>query len=107
MISHRQLPRALTAPLLDVLSQISTSERDLIRVIVDVVTELRSSYTENKEDEEVISCSSYVFRGIAKWIVSRRWQTVTGRKDPKKILRARLERHCSLWMTRKLDIRLQ
>jgi hypothetical protein len=53
MISHRNLPQSLIAPCLDVLSKISTSERDLIRIIVDVVTELRSTYTEAREDDSV------------------------------------------------------
>lgn len=41
MISQPNLPEPLIPRCMDVLSKISTSERDLIRLIVDVVTELR------------------------------------------------------------------
>lgn len=41
MISQRTLPETIIPLCLDVLYKISDSERDLIRVIVDVVTELR------------------------------------------------------------------
>jgi condensin complex subunit 3 len=41
MIAMPDLPQALIPRCLDVLKKISTSERDLIRLIVDVVTELR------------------------------------------------------------------
>lgn len=41
MISQRTLPSTIMPLCLDILYKISDSERDLIRVIVDVVTELR------------------------------------------------------------------
>lgn len=41
MISQASLPQELIPRCMDVLSKISNSERDLIRVVVDVVTELR------------------------------------------------------------------
>jgi condensin complex subunit 3 len=41
MISQRSLPESIIPLCLDVLYKISDSEKDLIRVIVDVVTELR------------------------------------------------------------------
>lgn len=41
MISQASLPQQLIPRCMDVLSKISNSERDLIRVVVDVVTELR------------------------------------------------------------------
>lgn len=41
MISQRTLPSSIMPLCLDILYKISDSERDLIRVIVDVVTELR------------------------------------------------------------------
>ena len=49
MISQANLPEDLIPRCLDVLSKISNGERDLIRVIVDVVVELR----EGEGDEEV------------------------------------------------------
>jgi condensin complex subunit 3 len=49
MISQPNLPEELIPRCLDVLSKISNGERDLIRVVVDVVTELR----EGDGDEEM------------------------------------------------------
>ncbi|TYJ51732.1 hypothetical protein B9479_007684 [Cryptococcus floricola] len=48
MISQSNLPESLIPLCLDVLSKIANGERDLIRVVVDVVTELR----EGEGDEE-------------------------------------------------------
>ncbi len=42
MISHPALPDLLIPGCLSILSKISDSERDLIRLVVDVVTELRA-----------------------------------------------------------------
>ena len=50
MISQANLPETLIPLCVDVLSKISDGERDLIRVIVDVVMELRF---DEGEDEEV------------------------------------------------------
>lgn len=41
MIAQMELPEELVPPALDVLAKISMGERDLIRLVVDVVTELR------------------------------------------------------------------
>jgi hypothetical protein len=41
MISHPALPESLIPLCMNILARISDSERDLIRVIVDVVTEIR------------------------------------------------------------------
>ena len=49
MISQPNLPQTLVPRCLDVLTKISDGERDLIRVIVDVITELR----QGEWDEEV------------------------------------------------------
>ena len=49
MISQANLQEELIPRCLDVLSKISNGERDLIRVVVDVVTELR----EGEEDEDM------------------------------------------------------
>ena len=48
MLAHPQLPPGLIDRCLDVLKQIMPSERDLIRVIVEIVIELR----EGEEDAE-------------------------------------------------------
>ncbi|KAK8850500.1 hypothetical protein IAR55_004418 [Kwoniella newhampshirensis] len=49
MISQANLPEPLIPKCLDVVSKIANGERDLIRVVVDVVTELREG--EGDEDE--------------------------------------------------------
>lgn len=49
MISQANLPEALIPKCMDILCKIANSERDLIRVVVDVVSELR----EGEGDEEV------------------------------------------------------
>jgi len=48
MLAHPQLPPGLIERCLDVLKEIMPSERDLIRVIVEIVVELR----EGEEDAE-------------------------------------------------------
>jgi len=50
MISQESLPEALVARCLDVLRTLSANERDLIRVVVEVVHDLRDP---NDPDEEV------------------------------------------------------
>lgn len=64
MISHPALPDTLISCCLDILSKISDSERDLIRVIVDVVTELRAG----SEDENMVSLAAYTVRSHSKRI---------------------------------------
>ena len=49
MLAHPELPPGLIERCLDVLKEIMPSERDLIRVIVEIVVELR----ESEEEEEV------------------------------------------------------
>lgn len=50
MISQEALPSGLVTRCLDVLRTLSSSERDLIRVVVEVVHELRDA----NDDEEVL-----------------------------------------------------
>lgn len=52
MISQDALPEGLLARCLDVLRQLSPNERDLIRVVVEVIHELRDS---NEEEEPSVS----------------------------------------------------
>ena len=54
MISQNTLPEGLVARCLDVLRKLSPNERDLIRVVVEVVHELRDPDAE----EEAISTVS-------------------------------------------------
>lgn len=49
MISQPNLPEILIPKCMDILVKIANSERDLIRVVVDVVSELR----EGQGDEEI------------------------------------------------------
>lgn len=49
MISQANLPEILIPKCMDILCKIANSERDLIRVVVDVVSELR----EGEGDEEI------------------------------------------------------
>lgn len=41
MLGQEALPEGLVAPCLDVLRKLSTSERDLIRLVVEIIQELR------------------------------------------------------------------
>ena len=51
MLSQTNLPEAIIPKCVDILSKISDGERDLIRVVVDVVTELREG--EGDDDGDV------------------------------------------------------
>lgn len=48
MLAHPELPPGLLAPCLDVLKEITSSERDLIRIVVEIIVELR----EDDEDPD-------------------------------------------------------
>lgn len=54
MLGHPQLPPGLIERCLDVLKEIMPSERDLIRVIVEIIVELREGEddTENADDPQ-------------------------------------------------------
>lgn len=54
MISQEALPSGLVTRCLDLLRTLSSSERDLIRVVVEVVHELRDA---NDDDEVIVSLS--------------------------------------------------
>ena len=49
MISQPSLPESLISLCMNILANISDSERDLIRVIVDVVTEIRLGEDEGRD----------------------------------------------------------
>ncbi|KAF8965273.1 nuclear condensing complex subunit [Flammula alnicola] len=51
MLRAEALPEALMAPCLDVLRELSSSERDLIRLVVETVQELRDSVIGDDEEE--------------------------------------------------------
>lgn len=53
MLSHPTLPEMLVPPCLDVLGKVlSSNERDLIRVVVEIVQDLRDPEPEGEEEEE-------------------------------------------------------
>lgn len=53
MLAHPELPPGLIERCLDVLKEIMPSERDLIRVIVEIVVELRESEEEDEVADEL------------------------------------------------------
>lgn len=55
MISQDALPDTLVSGCLDVLRILSSSERDLIRVVVEVIHDLRDSGEFEKDDEDLVS----------------------------------------------------
>ena len=57
MISEENLPETLIPRCLDVLSKISNGERDLIRLIVDVIVELREFEGETEEVSPALNVS--------------------------------------------------
>lgn len=50
MISQPNLPSRLVDKCMDILCKIANSERDLIRIVVDVVSELREGQGEEEID---------------------------------------------------------
>ena len=61
MISQNILPEGLVARCLDVLRKLSMNERELIRVVVEVVHELRDNM-----DEDDLAVSSFAISCISK-----------------------------------------
>jgi condensin complex subunit 3 len=51
MLGRHNLPESLLAPCLDVMRTLSSSERDLIRIVVETVHELRNSVDADDDDE--------------------------------------------------------
>ncbi|KAJ9118074.1 hypothetical protein QFC24_006346 [Naganishia onofrii] len=60
MISQRTLPSTIMPLCLDILYKISDSERDLIRVIVDVVTELRVGPSDERDQDDTMSVADSI-----------------------------------------------
>ena len=48
IVAHEYLPEQLIEPCLDVLKRSTTGEREMIRVIVEVVAEMRDNTLENE-----------------------------------------------------------
>lgn len=51
MLGKHNLPKTLLPPCLDVMRTLSSSERDLIRIVVETVHELRNSVDIIDDDE--------------------------------------------------------
>jgi len=74
MLAHPQLPPGLINRCLDVLKEIMPSERDLIRVIVEIVVELREGDEDSENvDETPVSIADVCIltRILTKFICSR------------------------------------
>ncbi|KIM49317.1 hypothetical protein M413DRAFT_438505, partial [Hebeloma cylindrosporum] len=61
MLRSEALPEKLMAPCLDILRTLSSSERDLIRLVVETVQELRDNAYEEDEDEAPPVCFPPLF----------------------------------------------
>lgn len=61
MLRAEALPEKLMAPCLDVLRTLSPSERDLIRLVVETVQELRDDAYGEDEDEAPPVCIPFLF----------------------------------------------
>lgn len=57
MLGKHDLPEMLLAPCLDVMRILSSSERDLIRIVVETVHELRNSVESDDDEVEEIQVS--------------------------------------------------
>lgn len=51
MLGKHDLPEIALAPCLDVMRTLSSSERDLIRLVVETIHELRNSVDTDDDDE--------------------------------------------------------
>ena len=77
MLAHPQLPPSLIERCLDVLKEIMPSERDLIRVIVEIVVELREGEedAENADEPPVrnyLYCLASSLTKIFSFVIDRR-----------------------------------
>ena len=54
MASQRLLPDSLVSLCLDILRTLSTSEKDLIRIVVEIIHELRDS--DDEKDDDLMVC---------------------------------------------------
>jgi condensin complex subunit 3 len=80
MISQETLPESLVSRCLDVLRMLSPNERDLIRVVVEVVHELRDV---GDEDEAVVRARCFFdvcLYSVQHWLLTRRNLQTTERR---------------------------
>lgn len=71
MLGHPQLPPGLIEHCMNVLKKIMPSERDLIRVIVEIIVDLREGEddAENADDPQTLVGSYYNFRSVTKPLI--------------------------------------
>ena len=64
MVAHPELPPGLISPCLDVLKAITNTERDLIRLVVEIIIDLREQEQGGAEDRSVLASflSIYAFQ---------------------------------------------
>ena len=75
MLAHPQLPPSLIERCLDVLKEIMPSERDLIRVIVEIVVELREGEEDAENADEPLVRIIYIassLRSLKSLVIDRR-----------------------------------
>jgi hypothetical protein len=89
MISQDSLPEGLVARCLDVLRVLSPNERDLIRVVVEVVHELRDDGEPEKEEEAVRPILSYFPHPLTLYFHCARWTKPKKRRRPATLQRRR------------------
>jgi condensin complex subunit 3 len=61
MLAHPELPPGLIEPALDVLGEIMPTERELIRVVVEIIIELREDDVRDNYDLQSIMVMSINF----------------------------------------------
>jgi condensin complex subunit 3 len=61
MLAHPELPPGLIGPALDVLSEIMPTERELIRIVVEIIIELREDDGGDNNDLQSIAVMFFVF----------------------------------------------
>ena len=88
MISEEDLPESLVSKCLDVLRQLSPSERDLIRVVVEVIHDLRDRTDE--EDQAVNRLLGYISVKKTKFAVRKTVVQTTNRPLQRLPLQLRL-----------------
>ncbi|WWC92262.1 uncharacterized protein L201_007216 [Kwoniella dendrophila CBS 6074] len=77
MISQSNLPEPLIPKCLDILSKIANGERDLIRVVVDVVTELREGGEDFQNEDDEPPLDSQMSSTFDQSIIRRKSTTTT------------------------------
>lgn len=63
MLAHPELPDSLITPCVGVIGVLSLNERDLIRVVVEVINELRDPEPEVNISDDEVSCSTIMSHG--------------------------------------------